>query len=87
MNKVDVVNDIMRDVRRAVRDLEGCVSNIEDAVDNLRDFTIVDVIEQLDEVLMAEVLVAGLPLIEAKYGLSSKEASLVRSHIHTLTKK
>lgn len=87
MSKVDKVHDFMRDLKGSIRDLESAVNSIEDSVSDLQDINITDVINSVGDTIMAEALVAGLPLIEARYGLSSKESRDIREYIAALTKK
>jgi len=87
MSKVDQVHDFMRDLRRSIRDLESVINTIEDSVTDLQNINITDVINSVDDDVMAEALVAGLPLIEARYGLSSKESKDIREYVAALTKR
>ena len=87
MSKVEEAKDIMSDMRRAIWDMERAASVLEDCASDLGDLDLNNISCNVDDGLMAETLVAGLPLIEARYGLSSKESKDIREYVAALTKK
>lgn len=76
-------DDFLRDLKREMRDIRNALDDVDSSLDDLNssiedmDIPLID-----DSPVVREAVEYGLVTIEAKYGISSKEAASIREFLH-----